>query len=55
MSQAFGRETVSAAIATYFTFILGLLATHKWGLDGLLAPLVAVVFVALLFRPLLTR
>jgi len=54
MSQAFSRDTTSAAIAAYFTFILGLLATHKLGLDGLLALLVAVVLVILLFRPLLT-
>jgi O-antigen ligase len=53
-SRAFSRETTSAAIAAYFTFILGLLATHKLGLDGLLALLVAVVLVILLFRPLLT-
>jgi len=54
MPRAFGRETISAAIATYFTFILGLFATHKWGLDGLLALLGAVILVILLFRPLLT-
>lgn len=54
MSQAFSRETASAAVAAGLTFILGLFATHKWGLDGLLAPLVAVVLVILLFRPLLT-
>jgi O-antigen ligase len=47
------REIVVAAAASGFTFVAGILATHKWGLSGLLLPLLAVVLLILIFRPVL--
>ncbi len=48
-----GREVVLAGAATGFTLITGFLATGKWGLAGLLVPLVLIGVLIMMFRPLL--
>jgi hypothetical protein len=52
MRMPWGREIARAAGATGFTLVLGLLATHKWGVAGLLVPLGLVALAILMLRPL---
>jgi hypothetical protein len=48
------REALLALGASGCTFVVGLVATHKWGLAGLAVPLLLILLVILLLRPLLT-
>lgn len=47
-----GGELVAAAVATTATLLIALLAVHKAGTTGLIAPLAVVAVVVLLRRPL---
>jgi general stress protein CsbA len=53
ISSTSGREVAIAVGASLLTLVFGLLATHKWGMAGLLLPLLAVLAVLLLQRPVL--
>ncbi len=53
MRISWSAEATHAAGATSFTLVLGLLATHKWGVAGLIVPLGLVALVILLLRPII--
>jgi hypothetical protein len=53
MRRSLTREVEVATAATGFTLVMGVLATHKWGLDGILLTLTVVALAILLFRPVL--